>query len=303
MGNYRGGEGSTHWYASPKTVEMGGAEYAGQPIEKVPGAKAGTWVNATTPHAIRWHLAPGVTGVLGYYAKNALIDWAAKAAAVGAVVGPAGEVDSSGSLAAQLFRGELQLKDFQEKCLDAKDAVVKKSTDRGTLIHKALEQAYLGEAYDPVFAPWVTTVQERLRSHYPGVIEWVPERPFWHKSGFGGRTDLVGHGAKGEIVIVDFKTRDFQPKDIDEAVRKRASGFKGEGRLTPRETEPMQLVANLIGHGGVVDGEVSNLYVDRTLPICHLRPYSAEEQAKALTCFNALLTIFKTQRGITGGAE
>lgn len=292
----RGAE-SIHWYASPKTVELGIAEYPGQPVDKVPGAKPGTFVDATSTHAVKYSLAAGTTSVLGVLAKPFLMDWGAKAAAEAGVDGGAE------SPAAKYLAGLMSLEEYKNACLEGKNAVVRKSTDRGTLIHKALEQGYLGQPRDDIeFEPWFHEVHRVLANNYPGVIEWVPERPFWHKWGFGGRTDLIGYGAKGEMVVVDFKTRDFQPEDITKAVSMRAKGFKTEGRLTPRETECMQLVANLIGHGGQVPGEVANLYIDRSAPIVHLRPYTAEEQSKALAIFEALLSIFKIQRGIDGGA-
>lgn len=305
--NDRGAEGG-HYYASQKAVDAGIAERVGEPVLKVPGKK-GQPVNIRAEHVIQYGLGPGATTVCGMLAKPFLIDWAARITADAAVLDEDGNVDPEFSPAARLLSGNITLKEYKAVVDEVRRAASSKPADEGKVIHGWLERGFLGEELTSTALACFTQVKATLDSHYCG-FAWKPELPFFHRWGFGGRTDALGlvpDGTDGYVCVVDFKTRDFTAEDLAKAEDGKARGLKDLGRLTPRDSEPMQIAANLIGHGhedyiasGFYGG---NLYIARKDPTLQFfKSYSSPELTQALAVFRALLTVWQVQRGITGGA-
>jgi hypothetical protein len=298
---YRGTEG-THWYASPRTVEMGIAPYAGAPVEEVTG-KNGKPVKANVTHAREYGLAPGATAILNLLNKPQLIDWAAKKAALGVVYR-----NGTPSLAERFIAGEMNEEAYLKAALEAKDAIVDVARDAGSVIHKYIEHGFEGRALEGDALVYYATTLGILTAAYGDNVAWVCEKPGWHPDGFGFRTDLLGYYPDGSVVVVDFKTRDFDPEDVDKANKGLAKGNKTFGRLTPRDSEPMQVAANLVGHAHNQLSAFSadktfggNLYISRQHPnVAWLYQYTHEQLADAWTCFRALHTIYKVQKQIEG---
>lgn len=294
---YRGSE-NTHWYASQKTVKLGIASYVGQPIEKVPGAKAGTWVNPTSVHARKYGLVQGCTSVLGEWNKPFLYDWGAKMAALGV----AERLDGKTSLAEQYLAGTITKEDFCDAALEARNIIGRRAAAGGTELHKYVELGVQGVPQDARGTAVWEGVRLKLAEHYPGV-EWKAEIPAVHEElRFGCRGDLLGFREGRVAAYVDLKTREFGETDVVRAANAQTQGFKDMGRLTPRDTEPLQVAANLRANDPAFefyDGCGGNLYLSRSTPgALFLATYSKKTLDESWIIFVCLNTIYKIKRGL-----
>lgn len=305
--DFRGAE-SGHWYASPRTVELGLAEYPGAPVDTVPSADGKGTVSATSQNANKWGLAKGVTSVLKRLSKPVLGEWGEKMAARAAV---AVIPDRKETLAERFIKGTLSEEEYLSECLQLKAVIGATAADIGSLIHADIERGFLGQDLKETEIDgkaYFNTALAALTLAYGTDVEWVPEKPFYHPLGFGGRTDILGY-REDALIIVDFKTRDLEQEHVDYATRAKAKGQKTLGKLTPYETEPMQIAANLQGHGGshgrkggktlrLIGG---NLYLSRQDPkVSFMNEYRADELEKAWQCFTALLTVDQVLSGVLG---
>jgi hypothetical protein len=304
--DFRGAE-SGHWYASNRTVELGLAAYPGAPVGQVPAADGKGVVNATSQNANKWGLAKGVTSVLKRLAKPVLGEWGERMAARAAVA----KIDGKLTLAERFLKNELDEPAYLEECLKLKAVIGSTAADIGSLIHADIERGFLGQSFKETEVDgeaYFQTVLSLLTQTFGPDVKWVPEKPFYHPLGFGGRTDVLGY-RKDALIVVDFKTREFDQEHVDYAIKAKAKGQKTLGKLTPYETEPMQIAANLQGHGGAhgrKDGKAfkligGNLYVSRLDPEpTFMYEYKSDELEKAWQCFTALLTVDQLQSGVLG---
>lgn len=303
--DFRGAE-SGHWYASPRTVEMGVARYPGEPVTEVPGA-GGKYVRPGPNHALKFGLAKGTTSVLKRLAKPTLTSWMARTAAKAAVTKVFdADMGVNVSPAERFLSGSIDERKYTEECLLLQEQIAKGAADAGSVIHAHIERGFLGQPFVDDGVPGEVYFQTTLIALHAAfgasAGTWTPEKPFYHPLGFGGRTDILRNGGEN-LVVVDFKTRDFDAADVEYAHKAKAKGQKTLGKLTPYETEPMQIAANLHGHGGETKASVrgANLYLSRTDPsLVFVYEYSAEELEKAWACFTALLTLDQIQSGIYG---
>lgn len=84
--------------------------------------------------------------------------------------------------------------------------ISRKAAERGTQLHDRLEKTIInGTVYEEDY-DYINPVISFLNQRFPGV-EWIPEKSFSNKIGFGGKIDLI---SKCSRYIVDFKTKDLQ---------------------------------------------------------------------------------------------
>jgi hypothetical protein len=309
-----------HWYASDKTRALGIDKDAGESVWEVPDAKGNMTQNFDIRHAKKYALCPGVTGVNGMLAKPGLVIWGENNTALGGVYGEDGEtVDPTNSLAARLFRGEIDEKAYTYQCRSRKGEIGAKAADRGSEIHDVLEQ-YIKHGSDKNH-PYVKLLVQELSKirraakaagyKFPARTSFIAEGSFFHPRGFGGRTDLVipcksEDPSKPDLLYVcDYKTRDFTEDDVKTAVEKNKEwarrGKPGRpwfGRkLEPRDTEPLQIAANIAGQAGI-EGTAHhlgcNIYLSRTQEKrAFTVGYTTDQLATAWETFTCLLTVWQ----------
>ena len=306
MGDFRGTE-SGHWYASPATVGMGLAKYEGEPVTEVPSSDGRRMVEPDGRHAVKYHLAPGTTSVTKMLHKQSLMDWGCRVTA-----------EAGWEIQGRPNYHEYDHDRFMKECLERKEEIASKAANEGSVIHAGLEKGFLNQIIDEPAQQYFQTCKRALEATFGDAVQWVPEKPFYFPYdledgtpvGVGGRTDLLGMRAKDDaMIVVDFKTRDFTAEQLLEAELKRSKGQKTWGRLTPYETEPLQIASNCAGHAykyeraGRIIKEVhgANLYLSRLDPnISFMHVYTTEDLEKACRVFRALHTVFVITKGIPG---
>jgi hypothetical protein len=273
---------SIHWYATRKTVEMGVARKIADSVSEIGGR-----TKLDVRDAAKYALVPGATGVLNTLNKPTLVAWGAKTTAEAAY-----DLLSSGT-------APLAKEAFVEECLKRKDEVGKAAATEGTRLHAFSEDGFNGRPLSEEGQLVYSACRREVDDAYPGA-QWVPELSAVHPIGFGCRGDLFGYHDGIPQIYVDIKTRDFGPEDVDKARRAKAKGYKGLGRLTPRETEVMQAAANITAIGGVFrDHCCANLYLSRTHPgLTYLHSYTIEQIENGWTCFQALCRVWYILKGL-----
>jgi len=232
---------STHWYAKD-----------GTPCYTVK-AKAGHDRPTTLADARKMGLLPSVTSIIRLAAAPGLERWKLKQVALSCLTLPRIPDESEDDF---LARAE---KDAQEEG--------KAAAERGTLIHAAIEQHYLGEPHSLEFSPWVVAAVaeiEKLRG------PWKPEKSFASPLGYGGKVDLHS----GEVVL-DIKTKDG-----------------GDNKLWPEHE--MQLAAYREGLN-VPGARAGILFVDRTTPKAAFVEASQDDLQRGWNCFQALLAYHRAK--------
>lgn len=290
----------THWYASDATTNLADV-LTGEAIAKVDNGK-GKLVRITTKHADKFGLLPGITAPLKMLAKDMLAPWYARMAGEYAFdrgyqkCNPGGEAPP-----------EENIKEVGRDAAAYVQDYVAKTADVGSKIHGTVEAALEGKdlPYDGKYADWLDSALPalgRIRGQQPGPL-WQPEKVVVSSYGYAGRLDVV-LATDAEVINVDIKTRDFKLSDVEMAIEKRSRLLKGIGKLTPRDTEPMQVAAGLAAlrqdpscSRGVERG--FNLYLDRTDPtLCYLHEYTLDELARAESIFFTLLRLFYQVKGM-----
>jgi hypothetical protein len=169
---------SGHWYTQD-----------GEPMYTVPKAKGGGLRATTLRDARKLNLVPSVTTVMKELAAPQLEMWKIKQAVTFSkkMRKRSGETDDQFAMRAY-YKSQEQ---------------VRERAEGGSLIHGALESAFLGESYLDDFTPYVTGVRASLAELGIGDEDWSAEKSF-SKDGFGGKVDL--HSPN---FVVDFKTKEF----------------------------------------------------------------------------------------------
>lgn len=128
---------SCHWYHPD-----------GAPAYEVEGAKAGTMVVPDIRHARKLGLLPSVTTIMKVMAAPALERWKREQFALAALTLPRGYNEPDGR--------------FLKRVQDDANAWARKRADEGTAVHKAIEEAFSGRPFDPVFQPHVDAVRAEI---------------------------------------------------------------------------------------------------------------------------------------------
>jgi hypothetical protein len=84
------------------------------------------------------------------------------------------------------------------------------AAEEGNRIHAAIEEYFKNGAYVFEYQWHVDAVLDFLSKEFPDVNDWIPEASFASPLGYGGKVDL--HSPSTGIVV-DFKTKDFGPRD------------------------------------------------------------------------------------------
>lgn len=176
---------SQHWYSQD-----------GNPLYTIIGAN-GNERDTTLRDARKLNLVPSVTTVMAGAAKPGLDNY----------------------LQTQLLEACISI-GYSQRCNDKlkwKREVISKSREhssnaaaKGTKLHDALEQYFLGKGYDNKLEPIISPVIQLLYDEFGG-IKWKPEVSFSSKLGFGGKVDMSygGYQVDSEYgIILDFKTKD-----------------------------------------------------------------------------------------------
>lgn len=169
-------EGS-HWYTT-----------TGEPMYEIQ-AKNGSMRNTTLADARKLNLLPSVTTILKSLHKQALVDWLVEQAVLAVLTTPRlnGEGDD-------VF---VQRVLHQERVQDQESQAAK---DRGTAIHKAMEDRFHGEKVAEDVWPWCVGAFGEIASR--GRVLAVESCVVG--DGYAGKVDLIQEN--GEIWIYDWKT-------------------------------------------------------------------------------------------------
>ncbi len=159
----------------------------GKPAYEVPNKSKGGMRPTTVADARKLNLVPSVTTVMSGAAKPGL-DQYLQTQLLNAVETEGTEGD---------YWRQNVVKKSKEHSSNA--------ANKGTAIHDALEQYYLGNIIPFDMESICIPVIELLNKEF-GPLDWRPEVSFAHKLGFGGKIDMSYTGS--ESIILDFKTKD-----------------------------------------------------------------------------------------------
>lgn len=147
---------------------------------------------ATLRDARKVNAVPSVTTVLDILAKHQLVRWQIKQAVM-ATRRVAYNPDEAAWIEAVITESERQ---------------VEEAAAEGTRIHDASEQYIKGNEFLALYKPHVEAIHAELARIFPGVDDWVAERSFAHRLGYGGKVDL--HSPRhGHVVDLKGKDGDF----------------------------------------------------------------------------------------------
>lgn len=247
-------EDGGHWYTR-----------AGEPAYTVPTKDGGQ-----RPVNLRWDrhrkLVPSVTTVLSVIAKPTLTNWLVDQGILAALTLPRNP-DWTTEDYLRAIRA-----DGRQHAADA--------ADRGTMIHDQLESDRTGAW--PVMEEWKPTcqkVRELIEEAYPGVNDWIAEKPFGHPMGFGGKVDL--HSPSTGIVL-DYKTK--AQADLD------------AGKQLAYD-QHWQLAAYNRGLN-LPPAECGNIFVSRDKPgVAVLHKWTKDEVDQGWRVFAAALELWKEVKG------
>jgi len=125
----------------------------GNPCYQVPYADPSKGMrNTTLRDARKLSLVPSVTAILNIQAKPGLERWKQNQLLLSALTLPK-------------IEGET-LDDFSYRVMQDSKEQGEQARNKGTAIHAAIEQFYLGEEYDPDFEIYVKNVDQELQKYY-----------------------------------------------------------------------------------------------------------------------------------------
>lgn len=178
-------EGS-HWY----TID-------GKPAYEVPYADPKKGFRPTTlADARKLGLLPSVTTILRILHKQSLVDWLIEQSCLAVLTTPKKEGEDLDAFVHRVLH--------QEKVQDQESQAAR---DRGTVIHAALEDLFLGNTVDSELLPWVQPAAEAIRA-YGGRYE--PELVVIGP-GYAGKLDLKLE-TDNTIWLWDWKTTKKLPE-------------------------------------------------------------------------------------------
>ena len=252
----------SHWY----TTE-------GDPCHEVP-KKAGGLRKTTISDAKKMHLLPSVTNVLGVIAKPGLDKWKLQQVAKAAFASP-----PDGKESEDYYTGRI---------IDAAFQQVEDAADLGSRIHDALEKILEGEPVEEDLLPYVTPVMDWKQSK--GITFDEREITLVNTAeGYAGRCDVLGHGNKGQLVVIDYKTRKTRP---------------GEP-CTPYDGQGAQLAAYAVAHWGehrLPEVHAANCYISTTEP-GRFEVYKHPDLVAEWEFFKACCAIWRKVKGYDPRAQ
>lgn len=170
---------ASHWY-----------DRQGKPVYEVPRAKGDGTRPTTLADARKLDLLPSVTLILGCAAKPGLEAWKARQVLEAALTLPKLPNES--------------LDDYASRVIEDSKQQGKRAAERGTDLHKAIEQAIGGENFDIRWREHVEKVIATLAQYGIDVFKGKTEHSFASPLGYGGKTDLVIDSIP---LLCDFKSK------------------------------------------------------------------------------------------------
>tara|TARA_R110000868_G_scaffold395_1_gene3238 strand:+ start:29875 stop:30672 length:798 start_codon:yes stop_codon:yes gene_type:complete len=249
----------------------------GEPVYQVPNVSKGGMRNTTVTDCRKLGLFPSVTEITGQLDKPALLQWK-----IDKVLNETLKTPFDADDFFNLDECDKYKRDILRKV--AKEA--EKAPALGSAIHDELEQWYKAGG-DTVpsdrIASAVFAVRDQVGKH-----DYIAEKSFCHKLGFGGKVDLHAnylfeHETKDNAhyqmngIVLDFKTKDTL--DV-----KKFKGYK---------EHIMQLAA--YRHGlGIPFADCYNLFISsQDTKIIKLVQYKEEELQQAWEMFKCLLRFWQ----------
>lgn len=240
---------STHWYTKD-----------GLPAYQVMG-KNGKMRNTTLQDARVHGYLPSVTTIIGCAAKPGLDRWKQEQVLLAA-------------LTTERVIGETE-QDYLARIMEDSREQGRKASERGTLIHTAIEGFYEGKGLGG-YPDHVRGLENALTAHF-GNPQWLAEKSFASEIGFGGKTDLCAPG-----IVVDVKTKEFGSDKLPEAY----------------DEHCMQLAAYRMGLG-MPEARCANAFVSANNPgLVHLVEWEPKDLTKGWLMFKGLLDYWYAKTGL-----
>lgn len=155
----------SHWYSTtgePRYEILGKTTNKMRPVT-IRDAKENNWV-------------PSVTNILKLLHKEALVNWMIEQAVLACLTAPRKEGEAIDAFVERVLHEEKQ--QSQEAKLAA---------DKGTEIHNALEDYFLGQEVAPDIRPWILPVAEEIAA----TGNLVAAEKILVGDGYAGKTDLI----------------------------------------------------------------------------------------------------------------
>lgn len=166
---------------------------------------------------------------------------------------------------------EAEVKKWKAIVIDKSQKIGKDSAKKGSELHDTLEKEIKEKSFacSEDYSKFTLPVYQSLSDNFGSATDWISEKSFSHKLGFGGKVDL-----HSDDVILDFKT-----KSSSADFHKDLSYFENA----------MQLAAYRLG----LDKPKAvcyNLYISTEVPGClQLKKWTEEEVQRAEKAFLHLL--------------
>lgn len=167
--------------------------------------KNGKTASPTLRHAREHGWLPGQTTITKCAAAQQLEAWKRKQAVMAALTLPRipGETDEA----------------FIARVEEDGAVQAQKAAEAGTAIHAAVQEYYTTGRVsgDPIMLEHVMGVQRVLDQTFSPELSWTPELCVVHATGYATKIDLCspGLGPSPRPIILDFKTKEFGPDDVD----------------------------------------------------------------------------------------
>lgn len=155
----------SHWYAVD-----------GSPMYELIGKTTGKPKAVTLRDARQLNLLPGVTGILKILHKEALVNWMIEQACLAILTTPRQKDEAEDAFVHRVLH--------VEEVQNQESAIAR---DKGTEIHGALEDHFLGVQVEPTLWEWVRPAAEALETY--GAL--VASEKILVGEGYAGKTDLI----------------------------------------------------------------------------------------------------------------
>lgn len=230
--------------------------YVGNRASTLRDARSNEWV-------------PSVTEILSILAKPALVQWQIRQGILAALTMPKDETEPEDAYLRRIMQDGRQ---------EAQQAAAE-----GTAIHAAIEASFAGRRYEKRLAPHVSGVHQMLSDNFHGVTDWVIEKPFASRLGFGGCIDIHSPSIRA---VGDHKGTSIGPYD--------------DKRLAYEQH--YQLGGYSLGLDFPDDCIGFNLFVSRTHP-GHVRfhQWTPEKMLEGRRVFACALELWKQVKNYDGG--
>lgn len=241
-----------HWYTRE-----------GEPLYQIPKADGEGMRPVTLRDARKLKLVPGVSGILNCAAKPGLDRWLQEQVLLAALTLPRGSTEPEETW-------------LERVRVDSKETG-KKAADRGTAIHKAIQEWYDVGYCEPEYGVFCQSVSSALHKWTPSVF--IPEKSFACPMGFGGKVDLQAY----EGFVADAKTKEFTGEDL------------ASGKQLAWDDHCMQLSAYRYGLN-MPKARCANVFVSVNEPgLVILHEWTEEELERGWRMFLALLQFWQAK--------